>query len=181
MKIPVLFLALALPLAAQQGFDFKTLDALGLHAKNRTNVTLNADMLKLAAGLLGDYDDRHPIKSLVKNLKAIYVREYGYERTGEYNEADLAPLRAYLKSPQWNKIVDSKEGDETSEIYLQPLPSGQLGGVAIIAIEPKEVTVVFIDGVLNMSDIAALGGTMGIPDLDSMQKFGNKAGKKRKQ
>jgi len=184
MKISVTFLALALPLAAQEAFDFKTLDGLAVNAKNKTAVTLNADMLKLAAGFLREEreeEDAHSLKSLVKNLRAVYVREYEYEKTGQYNEADLAPLRAFLKAPRWNKVVEAKEGGETSEIYMQALPGGQLAGVAIISIEPREVTVVFIDGVLNSSDVAALGGTMGIPDLDALQKLGKKSEKKRRE
>jgi hypothetical protein len=58
-----------------------------------------------------------------------------------------------------------KEAKETSEIYLQPLPNNQLGGLAIISAEPKEVSVVFIAGVLNMSDVGKLGGNLGIPDI----------------
>jgi hypothetical protein len=51
-------------------------------------------------------------------IKGIYVREYEYDKPGQYNESDLAPLRAYLARPPWNKTVESKEGKETSEIYL---------------------------------------------------------------
>ena len=36
--------------------------------------------------------------------------------------------------------VDVKEANETSEIYLQPLPNNQLGGLAIISAEPTEVS-----------------------------------------
>ena len=80
-------------------------------------------------------------------------------------EADLAPLRAYLKTLQWSKIVDTKDADQTSQIYLQPLPGNKLGGLAIVSAQPKEVTVVFISGVLNMSDVGKLSGNLGIPDI----------------
>jgi hypothetical protein len=188
-KTPVLFV-LALPLLAQQGFDFKTLDGLAANAKDKTILTLDADMLKMAANFLGAADkDSASIKSLVGNIKAIYVREYEYEKPGQYNEADLAPLRAYLAQPPWNKIIESKEGKETSEVYLQPLPGNQLGGVAIVSVEPKEVTVVFINGVLNVDDIAKLSGNMGIPDLGSLKNLkklndlnpNDKSGKSKKE
>ncbi len=48
---------------------------------------------------------------------------------------------------------------------VKPLPDNKLGGLAIITAEPKEVTVVFINGTLNMSDIPKLSGNLGIPDL----------------
>jgi hypothetical protein len=183
MKTPILF-ALALPLLAQQTFDFKTLDPLAVNAKGKTEVTLDADMLKMAANLLGsDEKDSASIKSLVGNIKAIYVREYEYDKPGQYNESDLATLHAYLAQPGWNKIVDSKEGKETSEVYMQPLPGNQLGGIAVISLEPKEVTVVFINGVLNLDDIGKLSGNMGVPNLKSLMdiKKPDKAGKPKKQ
>ena len=170
IKPPLLF-ALAFPLFAQQGFDFKTLDPLAANATDKTVVTLDADMLKMAANFIGsDPKDSASIKSLIGNLKAIYVREYEYARSGQYNQADLGPLRAYLSQPPWSKIVDSTEGKgkEISEVYMQPLPGNQLGGIAVISLEPKELTVVLINGVINMDDIGKLGGNMGIPDLHTL-------------
>ena len=153
----ILFAA-AIPAFTQQGFDFKSLDKLGANASGSTNISLEGDTLKLATGLFGG--DKGPLK----NLTGVYVRTFEFAKSGQYNEADLAPLRAYLKTLQWPKIVDVKESEETSEIYLKPLPNNQLGGLAIISAEPKEVTVVFISGVLNMSDLPKLGG-LGIPDM----------------
>jgi len=164
-KALILFVA-ALPALAQQGFDFKILDKLGTNAKNSTNIALDGDTLKIASNFLGDGKDS--VRTLVNNLKSVYVRSFEFEKEGQYNESGLAPLRAFLKSPQWNKIVDVKDAAETSEIYLRPLPNNQLGGLAIINAEPKEVTVVYITGVLNMSDIGKLGGNFGIPDMKFM-------------
>ena len=77
--------------------------------------------MKLATSFLGD--DSSPLRKSDRSD----VRSFEFAKAGQYNEADLAPLRAYLKTLQWNKIVDVKETDETSEIYLQPLPNNQLG------------------------------------------------------
>jgi hypothetical protein len=165
MKKMFALLALALPLLAQDGFDFKTLDKLGVNSKNHTNITLDGDMLKMASGFLGSGKDADSLKPLVDNLKGVYIRSFEYDKEGQYNEADLAPFRAYLKQAQWNRIVESHEGKEISEIYLQPRANGRLGGVAIIAAEAKEVTVVYISGDLKQEDLRKLSGTMGIPDI----------------
>lgn len=112
------------PLPGQQSFDFKSLDPLAANATNKTVVTLDAGMVRMAANFLGsDTKDSASIKSLVGNIKAIYVREYEYARPGQYNEADLTPLRAYLAQPPWSKVVESTEGKEISEVYLQPCPA----------------------------------------------------------
>jgi hypothetical protein len=169
MKQLLILTALSLPLWAQQGFDFKSLDRLDALAKNKTKVTLDADMLRLAAGFLdGDKTDEHPdsLRRLVGNLKGIYVRKYEFEKDGQYSTADVEPLRAYLKQQQWSRIVESQEDKELSEIYIQPLPNDRFGGVAILSTGPRELTVVYISGVMNMSDLEKLGGNLGIPEID---------------
>ncbi len=160
-----ILLAAALPAMAQQNFDFKTLDKLAANAKESTNITLEGDVLKLATSFLGSGADS------LKNLTGVYVRSYEYEKPGQYREEDLAPLRAYIKSLNWTKIVDVKESEETTEIYLHPLPDSKLGGLAIVSAEAKEVTVVFISGVLNAGDLTRLGN-LGIPD--SLLNYGGK-------
>ena len=81
----------------------KTLDKLAAIAKSSTNVTLDADMLKMAAGFLGGGDDKDAasMKSLVAGMKGVYVRAYEFDKPGQYAESDVAPLRAYLKQPKW--------------------------------------------------------------------------------
>lgn len=179
MKKVLILLTAAIPALAQQTFDFKTLDKLGAKAKESTNITLDRDTLRLAINFLGDGENS--IKSLATRLKGVYVRSYEFDRPGQYNEADLAPLRAYVRSLQWKKIVDVKEENETSEIYIMGLPNDKLGGLAIISSEPMEVTVVFIDGTMDVNDIGKLSGNLGIPDLPSVttgnaKKSGSKPG-----
>jgi Domain of unknown function (DUF4252) len=180
MKKALLLLAAALPAFAQQTFDFTSLDKLGAKAKESNNITLEGDTLKLARGLLTS--EYASIKSAVDNLKAIYVRNFEFDKEGQYSESDLEPLRAYVKSLRWSKIVDVKEDKETSEIYVKPLPNNRLGGLAIINAEPREVNVIYIIGDLSRSDLARLGGNMGIPDMKFLhdeKKSDKKSGDKR--
>jgi len=172
MKTSWILFAAAIPAFAQQNFDFKQLDKLGANATGSTNITLEGDTLKLATSFLGD-----DIGSL-KNLTGVYVRSFEFAKPGQYKETDLASLRAYLKILQWTKIVDVKETDESSEIYLQPLPNNKFGGFAILSVEPKEVTVVFITGAVNLSDLGKLGG-LGIPDM-KLEHGGKKSDDSRK-
>jgi hypothetical protein len=164
MKSALILMAAAIPALAQQNFDFKLLDKLGANAKGSANITLDGNLLKMAANLMGNGEDS--IKSLIRGLTGVYVRSYQFEKPGQYVEADLEPLRAYLRSGQWSKIVDVKEATkEASEIYIQALPNDRLGGLVIISAEAREVSVIFISGVMNASDVAKLSGNLGIPDL----------------
>jgi Domain of unknown function (DUF4252) len=160
MKMTWILIAAAMPALAQQNFDFKSLDKIGANATGSTNISLEGDTLKLATSIFGG--DSGPLK----NLTGVYVRSFEFGKTGQYKEADLAPLRAYVASLKWVKIIDSKEAEESSEIYVKTLPDNKLGGLAIISAEPKEVTVVFISGSLNMSDIPKLSGNFGLPPIE---------------
>jgi hypothetical protein len=96
----------------------------------------------------------------------VYVRTYEFDKDGQYTAADIEPFRAYLKQGQWSKIVESQEGKELSEVYVQPLPGDRFGGVAIISAEPRELTIVYISGVMNLGDLEKLEGNMGVPEID---------------
>jgi Domain of unknown function (DUF4252) len=163
-------LTLFAPMLFAQDFDFKTLDKIGVNAKSSTNVTLDGDMLKMAAGFLGGNSDKDTdsVKSMVQGLKSIYVRSWEFDKPGQYAEADLAPLRAYLKQPKWKAIVDVKEEKESTQVYFLSAANNKLGGMAVVSSEPTEVTVVYIDGELNIADLQKLGGSMGIPDLKGL-------------
>jgi hypothetical protein len=166
MKHLLLLALFALPLRAQEGLDFRSLDKLDALAKNKTRVTLDAGMLKLAAGFLGDDKDSRQVRGIVENLKGIYVRTYEFDKKDAYTQADIEPLRTSLKQQQWSWIVQSQEGKDFSDIYIQPLQSGGLGGVAIISGEARELTVVYISGAMSFSDLEKLGGNMGVPRIN---------------
>jgi len=164
MKKLIAVIALALPLAAQDGFDFSRLDKLGANTDNKVTVTLDGDLLKMAAGFLGDSSDADT-KAIVNSLKGVYIRSFKFKQDGMYHEADLEPLRAYLKQGRWSRIVEAREDGENAEIYILPETGGRLAGVAIISAEPREVTVVYIAGSLKPEDVAKMSGSLGIPDL----------------
>lgn len=156
--------------ASAQGFDFSVLDKLGANAKSHTSVTLNSDVLKLASAFLGSDGDKDAgsLKSLVANLKGVYVREYRFDKPGQYDDAALDPLRAWLKQAKWSAVVDSREDNESTQVYFAPLIDGKLAGIAVVDAAPTELTVVYVDGQLDPADLAKLSGNMGIPDIGKL-------------
>jgi hypothetical protein len=166
MKTLLLTVLLAAPLCAQEGLDFKSLDKLDALAKNKTRVTLDANMLQLASGFLGDDNNGQQLKAIIGGLKGIYVRTYEFDKKGAYTEADIEPLRTSLQQQQWSWIVQSKEGHDFSDVYIQPLQSDRVGGVAIISGEARDLTVIYIVGNMTVKDLEKLGGNMGIPHIN---------------
>jgi len=150
-----LLTCLALAALAMNGQTLKLdgLEKLAAKASETINVTLNESLLRLAARFLSDSDaDQVQIKKLVTGLKGIYVRSYEFENTGEYQRADVEAIRNQLRDPKWNKIVEvrSKTDGENADVYLRQEADDRISGLVVISAEPKEFTVVDIEGPIDM-------------------------------
>src|SRR5260370_35930408 len=76
-------------------------------------------------------------------------------------------LRGEGESPTWSRIVGvvSKQRGENVDVYFKNA-GDKLGGVLIIAAEPRELTVVNIVGTIDPEDLSDLGGEFHIPKLE---------------
>jgi hypothetical protein len=138
------------------------------------DVTLDPAMLRLAAGFLSkEKPDEAAMKELVSGLTGVYVKSFEFDREGVYSDADVESIRRQLKTPGWTRVVniDSKRDREQVEMYVWR-QGEQSGGLAILAAEPKELTVVNIVGRVDLTKLGALQGLMGIPKLPAVQSFG---------
>jgi hypothetical protein len=153
--------------------QIENLDALASKANKVVEVTLDENLLKLIPGLIlkADKSDNHPdtknIARIAAGFKGVYVRSFEFGSEGQWNEADIAGIRAQLRQPGWSRIVSvrSRKDGQNVEVYLMTDPSN-FGGLAVLATEPNELTVVNIVGKINLEDLLALEGHLGIPDLD---------------
>ncbi|MDX2149356.1 MAG: DUF4252 domain-containing protein [Bryobacteraceae bacterium] len=165
-------LLLAGALQAQELTGLRLLDQLEAKASEKVNVTLDGNLLQLAARFLSASDpEQAQVRKVVSKLKAIYVRAFEFDKEGAFSAADVDSLRRELKTPEWSRIVDasSKRDGESSEIYLHQ-QNGQVTGLAILAYGKKELTVVNIVGPISIEDLAALGGEFGIPKIERNRK-----------
>jgi hypothetical protein len=166
LKLAIIALAVA-PVWAEEDFKLPAnLEKLAEHAKESVDITLDQSMLSLAGGFLSKDDpDEAQVKKLIGKLKGIYVRSFEFEREGQYSMADIQTLRTQLKGPNWSRIVGVKSvKGENTEVYI--LKNGdQIAGMVVLDAEPRELTIVHIDGPINPEDLSHLGGHMGIPRL----------------
>ena len=163
--------ALVCGAVAAQSLDLKTLDGLASKAKESEIVNLDAATLKLASGFLSAQDaDQAKARKLISGISAINVRTFEFDSDSAYSPSELDPVRAQLKSPGWSKIVETKEAKESTEVYLHTT-DGKMSGFAVLALEPRELTVVNIVGSLDMETLASLGGSFGVPDVPEIRKL----------
>jgi hypothetical protein len=71
-----------------------------------------------------------------------------------------------MKGPGWSKMVGVQENSDREGVEISvKTEGGQIAGVAILAYEPKELTVVSILGQIDLERLGELGGRFGIPVL----------------
>ena len=101
--------------AWSQQLDLSRLDALGAKAKESANVSLDADKIRMLSGFMGGKESALP-SEVLSDLKAIQVRAFEFDQAGMYSQSDLDTVRAQLKGPNWVRIIEVKERDESAEI-----------------------------------------------------------------
>lgn len=160
-------LGAAAAMAQNPRIQTSQLDALAAKASQTVDVNIDERLMQLAAKFLSSKDgDEAKVKELVNGLKGIYVKSFEFENEGQYTEADLEGIRSQLRNPAWNKIVNVSSKKEGSvEVYLMQI-GNQISGLAVLASDPKEVTVVNIIGPVDLDKLTQLEGQFGIPDLE---------------
>ncbi len=166
MKHSLLLLLFISPLALAQPLKLDSLDKLASKATETVKVTLDNKLLGLASRFLSNDDpDEAQVKQLVKGLKGIYVRSFEFSNTGQYADSDLDAIRKQLHDASWKPIVEvhTKDENDNTDVYVKD-EGDHFAGIAIVSAEPKELTVVHIDGVIDLDGLSKLAGNFGIPD-----------------
>ena len=160
----LIFLFALLPaMVCGQSVKLDALDKLADKASETVTVSLDGNLLRLASRFLSSDDpDQAQVKKLVASLRGVYVRNFEFEKAGEYQASDLEPIRSQLRDPKWKKIVQVR-GRDNAEVLLRQENEDVISGLAVIVAEAKELTVVYIDGPIDMDGLSKLGGTFGIP------------------
>lgn len=142
------------------------LEHLAAKASDTVDVSIDERLMQFAGKLLSRRDeDEASVKELIDGLKGVYVKSYEFETEGQYSPADLESIRSQLRGANWTKIVNvnsKKKGGV--EIYLMTV-AGKSAGLALLATEPKEITVINIVGPIDLDKLSHLEGNFGIPEL----------------
>ena len=142
--------------------------ALAEKANESVTVTLDANLLGMAARFLSNADpEQAKAKKLVSSLTGIYVRNYSFDSDYAYPRGDIEGVRRQLNAPGWSRIVGVVSKKENSNVEVFILVDGEKAqGLAIIASEPREFTIVNIVGNIDLEQLHDLEGNFGVPDLE---------------
>ena len=143
--------------------------ALAQKATESVVITLDPPLLALAAHFLDADDPRDAAtQEIIKGLQGIYVRSYTFDRDFAYQQSDIDAIRRQLSAPGWSRLVEthSKKTRSDVDIYIL-VDNKQAVGLAVIASEPREFTIVNIVGAIDLEKLHRLEGQFGIPKFDA--------------
>ena len=157
----------ALAAAADPGrLQLPDFTALSKKASQSVDISLDPSLLRLAGEAIS-YDndnDGAAVNDLIKGIRGIYVRSYTFDRLGEYSKADVKAVQAQLLAPGWVPMVSTHDLKQGNNVDIYMLRNGNhTDGVAIIAAQPRQLTIVNIVGSINLARLAQLQGRFGVP------------------
>lgn len=175
MKLKILFVLVALSVvsvttnAQSARLDFDRLNYLESKASEVVEVNVEGKMLDLAKRVLTKSKDvdAQKVAEAVKGLQGIYVRVYNFDKEQEYNESDVDAIRAQLRTPGWEKLVNVRSKRENQKIDVFTMFTGDtMSGVAVVLSEAKSIAVVNVIGPIDIDLLVELSGKLSIPRID---------------
>lgn len=144
------------------------LDRLEARAAQVIDVSIDERLLRIALKFLNPKDpDQAKVRDLVSGLKGVYVKSYQFEKPDEYSASDVSSINTQLKAPGWSRMVGVRSTRDRQNIEVHMMLVGdQIGGIAVIATEATQLTVVNIVGPIDLEKLSALEGKFGIPKLE---------------
>ncbi|GGA71851.1 hypothetical protein GCM10011507_24340 [Edaphobacter acidisoli] len=153
------FKAIAAP--PQQKDDlFAGAEKFAKNAKSSTEVNLDKNMLGMAGKFSNDDDDG--ASNLTKKMDFVIVRDYEYDKPGDYNMADVEEFSKRLDGNGWSHVVKERSATESTDVCMKTDDSGTVSELVVIDAEPKELTFVHLKGHMSMSDLEKAGGKYGV-------------------
>jgi hypothetical protein len=158
--------------AADARLTLPNFPGLEKNAAQVMNITLDAPLIALAARFLDDSQpDDAAAKELIAGLTGIYVRSYTFDRDFAYPQADVEGVRRQLAAPGWQRVVEVRSRKEQThvDVYIS-MNGNKANGLAIIASQPREFTIVNIVGAIDLQKMHQLEGRLGVPRLELEDK-----------
>jgi hypothetical protein len=144
------------------------LSQLAARSSNTVDISLDGALLSLASRFLDAEDnEERAVKELMGSVNGIYVKTFQFDRDGGYTPADVDEIRRQFTAPGWSRMigVGSRRDQEQVDIYMW-MDGNKPGGLAILAMQPRELVIVNIVGAIDLEKLRALEGQFGVPKLD---------------
>jgi hypothetical protein len=150
-----------------------SLERLAPKAAETVDIEIDGFLMRFAGSILSDKEpEEQAVKELLEGLKGIYVKSYEFKSDGQFSQADVATVREQLRAPGWSRLVGVESrgldfGD--AELYVASA-GGRVEGIALLLIEPRELTVINIVGAVDLDKLKKLGHSLNLPRIHIKRK-----------
>jgi hypothetical protein len=127
-------------------------------ATQAVDLTIGSLALSLSSAFIDSNDEQGAaLKKTLQGLKSVHIRSYAFSSDFVYPQAEIDELRRQLSQPGWSAVVQvhDRNKNENVDIYLAH-DEHAARGVAIIATNPRELTIVNIVGAVELNQVSAL-------------------------
>lgn len=128
-------------------------------ASEYVELNLEGPALRTTLSLL--YMERSGVGTSIRNLlleqDAIYIRNFQFDKAGEYSKSDLGEIHRQLTGKGWSRINRrmANLGCADLELYAYQ-ETGSTRGLAVICAEPSELTVINLVGHIKLESLEQL-------------------------
>lgn len=174
----------AAPARAQDARIILTnLDHLAETADKTIDVTVDEGIIKLAMSVLNPKrsPDEAKLIDILTGLKGVYVKRFEFEKEGAYAMSDAEPVRTQFNGPGWQRIARVTSKREGSYDVVLMSEGSVIKGLAVLAAEPKALTVVNVVGSIDLAKLRDIEGKFGIPKFGLEQLPGVTVNEKPKK
>jgi len=149
--------------------DFSNLRA---KAVDSTDITVDGFLLRLArqfaAKAAEDDPEAAAAADVLKDIKSVNVRSFTFADDDAYSKADIDSVRRQLSGPGWSAVVSSHRRDPAEDVDVFINTDGEkILGLAVVASEAREFTIVNVVGNIDVDKFARLEGQFGIPRVST--------------
>lgn len=124
-------------------------------AVESVDITFGRVPLRIASWFIGDEDsESEELKEMLKGIKSLSVCHYRFDSDFAYSVEDIDGVRSQLEEKGWSPVVQvrDRKKDEDVDVFIS-LDDDKVTGIAIVASEPREFTIVNIVGRIDLDQI----------------------------
>lgn len=171
----LLLVMLAVQASAQDArIQMSQLERFGDMADKVISVDVSEGIIHLAMSALSE--KRSPneakIKDILSGLKGVYVKRFEFDKEGAYAATDVDYIRSQLSGPGWVRVADVRSKREGSYDVVLMYEGSIIKGLAVLAAEPRALTVINVVGAIDLAKLRDLEGNFGIPKFGLEQMPG---------
>jgi hypothetical protein len=150
------------------------LDRFNDMADKVITVNVGESLINLALSAINPNRSKNEatLKDVLSGLKGVYVKRFEFDKDNAYTNSDVDYIRTQLDGPGWVHVANVRSKREGNYDVVLMYEGSVVKGLAVLAAEPRALTVVNVVGAIDLAKLRDLEGNFGIPKFGLEQMPG---------